>query len=189
MTQSVNALSLAHSFIAENVKPGDLCIDATAGRGGDTVFLCGLTGSTGRVIAFDIQPDAVESTRERVRESGFEGVAEVILDSHSHMDQYAQPETVSCITFNFGWLPGGDHNIFTHPETSIEAIEKGLALLKPDGVMSLCIYYGRENGTAERDALLEYLAGLDSRKCSVLVSSFVNRPSCPPIAAFIMKGR
>ena len=189
MAQSINALSLAHRFIAEHVSEGDICIDATAGRGGDTVFLCELVGKSGKVIAFDIQQAAVDSTAERIRENGFEDRAQVVLDSHSNMDAYAQEGTVSCITFNFGWLPGGDHNIFTKAESSIAAIEKGLRLLRPDGVMSLCIYYGRETGFEERDALLEYLAQLDSRVCSVLVNSFVNRPNCPPIAAFILKGR
>ncbi|MBE6753649.1 MAG: SAM-dependent methyltransferase [Ruminococcaceae bacterium] len=189
MEMSVNALSLSHRFIAEHVHEGDLCIDATAGRGGDTAFLCGLVGDTGKVIAFDIQQEAVDSTRTLLESKGFSDRAEVHLDSHSNMDAYAQPGTVSCITYNFGWLPGGSHDIFTRAETSIAAIEKGLALLEPLGVMSLCIYYGRENGFSERDALLEYLSGLDSKVCSVLVGSFVNRPSCPPITAFIMKGR
>ncbi len=55
MTDRFNALSLSHRFLAEHVRPGDLCIDATAGRGYDTAYLAGLTGETGRVLAFDIQ--------------------------------------------------------------------------------------------------------------------------------------
>ncbi|MFQ9871932.1 MAG: tRNA (mnm(5)s(2)U34)-methyltransferase [Oscillospiraceae bacterium] len=90
--------------------------------------------------------------------------------------------------FNFGWLPGGDHSIFTRAETSIAAIQQGMQLLGPDGVMSLCIYYGRDTGFAEKDALLEYVRNLDSRACTVIVHEFANRPNCPPIFVSIQKG-
>ena len=40
------------------------CIDATAGKGRDTALLCRLTGENGRVLAFDVQEDAVRQTRE-----------------------------------------------------------------------------------------------------------------------------
>lgn len=94
------------------------------------VFLTELVGEEGRVIAFDIQQDAVDSTRALLQEKGYQDRVEVFLDSHSNMDQYAEENTVDCITFNFGYLPGGDHNIFITPATSIPAIEKGLKLLK-----------------------------------------------------------
>ena len=106
--KSFSALEWAHKFIREHVKPGDLCIDATAGRGHDTALLCGLVGETGHVTAFDIQSDAIASTNARLAELGYTDRATVIQGSHSTMGEYAQPGTISCITFNFGWLPGGD---------------------------------------------------------------------------------
>ena len=115
ITLKLNTLGVAHKIIEEKVKKGDFCIDATAGRGHDTVFLAELVGEEGRVIAFDIQQDAVDSTRALLQEKGYQDRVEVFLDSHSNMDQYAEENTVDCITFNFGYLPGGDHNIFTTP--------------------------------------------------------------------------
>lgn len=188
MSNSFGALNMAHDFIKRHVKEGDFCIDATAGRGNDTAFLCGLVGDSGKVIAFDIQEDAVSSTKALLAEKNFSHIGTVYQDSHSNMSEYAEEGTVSCITFNFGWLPGGNHKISTHAETSIAAIEQGLKLLKPDGIMSLCIYYGRDTGFEERDALLEYFKTMDSKECTVIVSDFVNRPNCPPIPVFIMKG-
>ena len=41
MPNHVNALTLAHRFLRENIKEGSFCIDATAGRGGDTLLLAG----------------------------------------------------------------------------------------------------------------------------------------------------
>ena len=189
MNDSYNALTLSHQFIASHVRAGDICLDATAGRGNDTAYLCSLVGEQGKVIAFDIQQEAVDSTNLLLRERGFDQIGRAVLDSHTNMAAYAQPGTVSCITFNFGWLPGGSHSIFTKPETSIAAIETGLTLLRPDGIMSLCIYYGRDTGFAERDALLDYFPTIDSKIATVTVTTFCNRPNCPPIPVFILKGR
>lgn len=187
MAEGLNTLGIAHKFLRERIKEGAFCIDATAGRGRDTALLCELTGPSGRVLAFDIQEAAVKATKAMLRECGFEDRAKVILDSHSNMDRYAQKESVDCIVFNFGYLPGGDHRVFTTPATSIPVIEKGLSLLKPRGVMSLCIYYGGDTGYEERDALLCYLKTLDSRVYTVLLHQFYNRPNDPPIPVFIYK--
>ncbi len=182
-----SALNIIHRVISEKVQPGDICIDATAGRGNDALFLAKLVGETGHVTAFDIQQDAVDSTRELLAANGMSDRADVLLKSHSEMDEVAEENTVSCITFNFGWLPRGDHNVFTNKSTSIPAIEKGLKLLKSGGVMTLIIYYGRETGFEERDALLEYLPTIDSSRFTVIEMPFVNRPNCPPIPILILK--
>lgn len=183
----LNTLGIAHKIIEEKVCRGNFCIDATAGRGHDTAFLCGLVGDEGRVLAMDIQQDAVDSTRALLQEKGYDQIAQVVLDSHSNIDHYAQPETVDCITFNFGYLPGGDHNIFTTPATSIPAIEKGLELLKPGGLMSLCVYYGGDSGFEEKDALMQFFKTIDSKRFTVLITEFANRPNNPPIPVFILK--
>ncbi|MBO4928618.1 MAG: class I SAM-dependent methyltransferase [Clostridiales bacterium] len=186
---SFSALDIISKVIREHVREGDLCIDATAGRGNDTALLCELAGSSGHVLSFDIQEDAVKSTKELLEKRGLLDRADVYLESHSEMRKYADPETVSCITFNFGWLPKGDHNIFTKKETSIPAIEAGLELLKDGGIMTLILYYGRETGFEEKDALLEYLPTIDSSRYTVVEMPFVNRSNCPPIPIIIFKGR
>ena len=131
----MNATELVHSIINGRIGAGAFCIDATAGRGRDTAYLCELVGPCGRVIAFDIQQEAVDSTNALLAARGLR--AEVHLDSHSNMANYAEPETVDCIVFNLGWLPGGDHRIFTHADTSFAAISAGLELLKKGGLF-LC---------------------------------------------------
>lgn len=186
---SFSALDIISKVIREHVKEGDLCIDATAGRGNDTAMLAELVGPEGHVIAFDIQEDAVASTEALLHERHLDGRTEVHRVSHSEMGRYADRGTVSCITFNFGWLPKGDHNIFTKKETSIPAIEAGLELLKEDGIMTLILYYGRETGFEEKDALLKFLPTLDSSKYTVIEMPFVNRSNCPPIPIVILKGR
>ena len=184
-----SALQIIHHVLELHLGPGDLCADATAGKGRDTLFLAQHVGETGHVTAFDIQPMAVEATRSLLAQHGLDGRCTVHLDSHSHMEQYLEEGTLSAVTFNFGWLPGGDHHIFTRPDTSIEAIRQGLRLLRPDGIMTLILYYGRETGFAERDALLDFLPTLDSDLYTVVEMPFVNRHNCPPIPIVIFKGR
>ncbi len=183
----MNTLSLVHEHLKSWIYPGDFVIDATAGNGKDTEFLCGLVGQEGKVLAFDIQEQAVENTRQRLQEHGWSDVGEVVLDSHANMGKYAQENSVDCIVFNLGWLPGGDHTVFTHADSTIAAIEAGLKLLRKDGVMCVSIYYGGASGYEERDALLEYVKTIDPAQYTVLVTQFANRAGDPPIPVFIHK--
>ncbi len=183
----LNALGVVHFALQQHVRPGAFCIDATAGKGRDTAFLANLCTQSGKVVALDIQPQAVEQTKEYIAELGLENQVSVHLSDHQHIDQFASPNSVDAIVFNFGWLPGGDHSIFTKPQTSILAIQKGLSLLKTGGLMTLCIYYGKECGFAERDALLEYIQTIDAKTYTVLVCQFANRANCPAIPVLIYK--
>lgn len=180
-----NTLALVHDFLARSVRPGDLCVDATAGRGRDTALLCRLTGPTGRVLAFDIQEAAVAATEALLAAEGL--TAEVIRDSHANMERYAVAETVDCVVFNFGRLPGGDPSIFTRSDTSVAALEAALRLLKPGGVVAIALYYGGVNGYGERDAVMTWLETLDDRKFSVLRCDWANRRNDPPVPIFIWK--
>ena len=103
------------------------------------------------------------------------------------MADYAAPESVDAIVFNLGYLPRADHRIATRAETTLPAIDSGLALLKPGGMMTLCVYHGGDSGFDERDAVLAHVAALDAKRFTVLVSSFSNRPNYPPIAVLIIK--
>ena len=183
----MNTLSVVHDVLRRQVREGDFCIDATAGKGRDTALLCRLTGENGRVLAFDVQEDAVRQTRELLAKEHLS--AEVYLDSHANMAHYAEPETADCIVFNFGRLPGGDPSIFTQADSSVAALEAALRLLKPGGVIAVALYYGGTNGYGERNAVLSWLEGLDDRQFSVLRCDWANRRNDPPMPVFIWKER
>lgn len=169
------------------VSPGDLCIDATMGNGHDTEFLCQLVGETGHVLAFDIQEQAIKHTKDRLTKAGLLSRAELILQGHEHLIEHAAPESVSCIVFNFGYLPGGDHALATRAETSIQAIHQALSLLKKGGLLSLCIYSGGDSGFEERDAILAELQNLDPKRYLVIRSDYYNRRNNPPIPVLVIK--
>ena len=181
----MNTLDVVHDFLRRQVKPGAVCIDATAGKGRDTALLCRLAGKNGRVIAFDIQEAAVEQTRALLAEQGLS--AEVVQDSHAHMARFAAPGTVDCIVFNLGRLPGGDARIFTTAASSLPAIDAGLTLLRPGGVMALALYYGKENGYEEKNAILSHLKSINDRLFTVLACDWLNRRNDPPLPIFIWK--
>ena len=103
------------------------------------------------------------------------------------MGRYLPPESVDCIVFNFGRLPGGDPKIFTRADTSVEAVRVGLSLLRPGGVLAIALYYGGENGYEERDRVLQCLEELDQRRFSVLACRWANRRGDPPMPVFVWK--
>lgn len=187
MAQSIHTISLLHTWISKKVSQGMVCIDATAGKGKDTALLAELVGREGKVIAMDIQEAAIDATKVLLDKKGLADRVQPVLDSHANMGQYAEEGTVDCIVFNLGYLPGGDHTIATHAESTIEALEQSLRLLKPYGMIAMAIYHGGDTGFAERDAVLKWLKGVDSKQYTVMVTDFYNRPNHPPLAVCIIK--
>ena len=176
-----------HERIKQMIKEPFLCIDATAGTGKDTAFLATLVGEKGKVISMDIQEMAIEQTKKRLLKEQLSNRVEVVLDSHAHMDRYANEGSVSLIMFNLGYLPGGDHNLSTKAETTIEALEKGLTLLREGGMISLLIYSGGDSGFEEKNQVLAWLRELPDDKYTVLVEAFYNKPNNPPLPVYILK--
>ena len=74
-----------HHILEEYIEEGDICIDATAGNGGDTEFLCQKVGETGNVYAFDVQEMAIAHTRERLEKANLSTRAKLIQDGHEKM--------------------------------------------------------------------------------------------------------
>lgn len=179
--------SWVHHFIEGHVQPGDVCIDATMGNGNDTALLSKLAGENGKVIAFDIQQLALDHTKEKLQKEECPENYELVLASHEIMGEYATENSVSCITFNLGYLPGGDHAKATKSDSSICAIKTGLELLKKKGLMTVCIYSGGDSGFEEKEAVLSCIKALDPKKYLVIISEYANRPNNPPIPVLIIK--
>ena len=119
-TPDLTAVKFVQDFLAARLQNPQLLVDATCGNGGDTAFLCRLAGGAGRVLGFDIQPEAIASTRRNLAANGLS--AELYCGSHADLLQYVQPGTADAVMFNFGWLPGADHTVFSHAESSIPAL-------------------------------------------------------------------
>ena len=47
---------------------------------------------------------------------------ELHCQSHADLLQVVQPGTADAVMFNFGWLPGADHGVFSTAQSSIPAL-------------------------------------------------------------------
>ncbi|MCM3086337.1 class I SAM-dependent methyltransferase [Bhargavaea ginsengi] len=172
------ALAQARKLMERTVRPGETVVDATAGNGHDTLFLAELTGPEGHVLAFDIQQAALNATRARLGKLAER--AELILDSHDHVADYAEG-VVGGAMFNLGFLPNtGDRTVVTKPETTVRAVHALLGLLKKGGLITVCVYDGHEGGDLERDALLAYALRLRESDVDVARYELINQKGHPP---------
>lgn len=178
---------VAHYLITARIQLGDRCIDATAGNGYDTKFLCDLVGIEGLVYAFDIQDQAIENTKKRI---GNCPQAQVIQESHSELKEQIPEQdhgAISCVMFNLGYLPGANQQITTETESSLSAFEQALELLKPGGVLSAVLYRGHPEGMDEADAVSQWAKGLQADDFTVLQYEHQNRGDETPYLLLIQK--
>ena len=156
---------------------GGVAVDFTMGNGHDTLWLSQNVGADGKVYAFDIQQQALDSTSRLLAENGAENVT-LILDSHANVKNYVH-EPICVGMFNLGYLPGGDKSITTKHESSIAAIIAGTELLAPDGALLIAVYPGHAEGTIEGNAVRELLSSYDRKKICCSEFHIVNSPSSP----------
>ena len=175
----VDLLEMQKYFMMEHLRPGDTAVDFTMGNGNDTLFLSKAVGAGGRVYAFDIQEEALLSTRAHLEEGGAPANYTLIHDSHHRVKEYVR-EPVKAGMFNLGYLPrSGRKTLTTRCETTMPAVSAALELLSPDGILLVAIYPGHAEGTREGELLSSYFATLDRRRICVSCFRIVNSPTSP----------
>jgi tRNA1(Val) A37 N6-methylase TrmN6 len=170
----------------KHVKPGDVVIDATCGRGQDTLFLARLVGLGGKVWAFDRQTEAIAATRRLLDDNDCGERVQLVQDDHARMNKYITEPVQACM-FNLGYLPGGDHRIITRAETTIAAISCALDILVDGGFLTIVAYPGHAGGQSEFRAVSEFLQGLSQNYCEIMEISFINQANFPPHLFLIQK--
>lgn len=187
-TPDLTAVRFVQDYLAAHLPHPKLCIDATCGNGGDTAFLCRLSSPEGRVLGFDIQPEAIASTRKHLEQLDVPASRyELHCQSHADLLQVVQPGTADAVMFNFGWLPGADHAVFSTASSSIPALQAALEAVRPGGVVSAILYSGQVIGTDEKQTVLEYLRALPLKSFTVLVCDFANWAETAPLPCIILK--
>lgn len=171
-----NISDLSHYIIKDFVENKKVAIDGTLGNGYDTDFLSSLFS---KVYSFDIQEEACKNYENKNKEN-----VRIINDSHHLFNIYVK-EKVDCIMYNLGFLPGGNKEITTLHETSIESIKLGLDILNSGGIMTICIYRGHDEGKIEETCILDYLKTLPKSKFGVMIQSYLNRQDISPILVVI----
>ncbi|AZK48239.1 class I SAM-dependent methyltransferase [Paenibacillus lentus] len=186
----MSVLSFAHKLIGERLQPGESAIDATAGTGQDTLFLARICGRRGLVYAFDIQPEALALTRQRLDQEQEARLSEVTLlqQSHAEMDDVLPRDLhgkVGAIMFNLGYLPveGADASVITMTDSTLTALEASLRLLRSRGIVTIVLYPGHTGGDTEARAVEEWAAALPSSIGQTIVYRQIQKPAAPYLIA------
>ena len=175
----VDLKELHKHFILQHLSEGEVAVDFTMGNGNDTLFLSNAVGASGRVYAFDIQEEALNSTRSRLVENGAPENYTLICASHHRVREFVK-EPIKAGMFNLGYLPGsGKKGVTTMRETTMRAVEEAIDLLLPDGVLIIAIYPGHEEGALEGDMLREYFKTTSRFKICPSEFRILNSPTSP----------
>ena len=149
----------AQKLATEILRPGDIAVDGTAGKGRDTACLAQAVGPGGHVHAFDIQPEAIASTRNLLGLAGLIDRVSLHLRSHAELTDVltpAQRGKLGVAIFNLGYLPGGDASIITQPPSTDRAIRTAYENLRPGGRLICVAYTGHPGGPEESDIVLKF---------------------------------
>lgn len=161
--------------IINHVNSNDLVIDATIGNGYDTLFLASLVKS-GQVIGFDIQRSAIENTKNLTKE--YNNVT-LYCQSHENINKINLIKKPSLILFNLGYLPGGNKNITTKANHTLNAIQNGLEILDNKGIILIVVYPGHPEGKKEEQVILTWLQ-------SSKINYTIKRNTTNPVAPFLI---
>lgn len=165
-----------------------VAIDATAGRGSDTLSLCEIAGSDGVVHAVDVQAAALVETRARYDAACGGNIALAVLHTHRGNHENLRTVTgltggVAAIAYNLGWYPapGADRSIITRAESTIRSLQSATELVSSNGVISIMAYVGHEGGREEADSVRVWAANLDRSNWSVVHLAYPNRRQAPEL--------
>ena len=175
----VELTDLHKHFILQHLSEGEVAVDFTMGNGNDTLFLSKTVGESGRVYAFDIQEEALASTRQHLAENGAPENYTLICASHHLVKDYVK-EPIKAGMFNLGYLPrSGKKAVTTLRETTMPAVMAAIDMLLPDGVLIVAIYPGHEEGALEGEMLREYFSTLSKYRICPSEFRILNSPDSP----------
>lgn len=179
-------LDLAHSYWSKIVQIGDVVIDATCGNGHDTFKLSqlALSPNKGIIYAFDIQEQAIESTRHYLASHlNADQMQRIVFLQccHSSFPQEIFPGSVKLIVYNLGYLPGGNKAKTTQSTTTLQSLRQAQELLQSGGLISITCYPGHKEGEKEQEEILEYAATLSPREWSCCHHRWLNRMNSPTL--------
>ena len=187
----LRAVEFSHQLLRDHLRPGHIAIDATAGNGHDTLFLTQLTAPEGMVFAFDVQADAITTTRSLLEQNGVPQQSwQLIHAGHETMLESIRAcwhGKAGAVIFNLGYLPGGDKSLTTSSATTVTALRAALEILRPDGILAVVLYTGHSAGKAEAEAVMEFAAGLPTREFHAMEYRTLNARSHPPFVIAVEK--
>src|SRR5580704_2335231 len=151
----------ATSWIEVALFDGALAIDATVGNGYDTLFLAHRVGPKGKVLGFDVQKAALAGAREILKFVGSIDRVSLIHESHARLADFLPTGSrIAGAMFNLGYLPRGNRQIITRPDTTVLAMRSVLEHLAERGRVTLLVYRGHEGGVPEYQGVRQFVEEL-----------------------------
>lgn len=152
---------LAHDFLQPVLHAQAICVDATLGRGRDTLFF--MEQKVGKVFYYEIQPDLFELFQEKLNTrvtQEHQKVPHVIGYCHSHemigTDLEIYRGQIDAMVFNYGYDPKTLSGIATQANSSLCALEQSVKLLRKKGRIAL-VFYPHPEGQNEKEILMDWL--------------------------------
>ena len=176
-------LDLAHSYWEKLLKEGDWAIDATCGNGNDTLKLAKILLKNGNkkqsgIIGIDLQEEAILKTKSLLQShlsNDENSYIHLFHQSHIDFPSPAKENPIRLIVYNLGYLPGGNKQMTTMTQCSLESVKQALDLVIPGGAVCITCYPGHEEGNREERALLNEVSKLSSLTWNVCYHTFPNR--------------
>lgn len=156
----ISMVTLAKRYLSEQIKLGDVVIDATVGNGNDAEFLARCVGSEGKVLGFDIQEQAIAKTSQRLASLQLKDRVTLYNVDHVHLLDQIESSirgNIAAITFNLGYLPGNKKSVKTQTASTISALDQAIQLIKPGGIITVISYVGHQGGSQEANSIQEFL--------------------------------
>ena len=152
-------VDIAQETVLAHIAPGDTVIDATAGNGYDTAFLAQAVTATGRVFAFDIQPQAINNCEQLLHEKQLSKQVKLCLTGHENLLSELKSNnhrTIKTAMFNLGYLPNSDQKITTSPDHTLSALKQAWSIIEDGGIISVISYRGHQGGKNEYQQVVQF---------------------------------
>ena len=183
-----NAVTYVHNALGSILRDGDIAVDATVGNGWDTALMADLVGERGMVYGFDVQQVAIDVTKARI--DGCRATVRLHHQGHESMSNAidgVHHGNVKAVTFNLGYLPGGDKGVTTRTETTVTGLEQARSVLASDGVITVVCYRHAE-GERELITVRDVLSSWPQDHYTVIEVDFINQLGLPPVV-FVVTAR
>jgi ubiquinone/menaquinone biosynthesis C-methylase UbiE len=150
-------------------------VDATLGRGKDTLFMAKLLKDTGKVFSYDIQSEAISSTKKLLEQ---ENIHNVYLKQKSH--EFIE-EIPDLVIYNLGYLPDSNKEITTMAKSTLSSVKQMVAEMSivSSLLLILVIYPGHPEGKLESEALEDFVKNLPIEKYYVTKFQNMNATNSP----------
>lgn len=187
----LRALHYSHHLLTNLITkfPEGTFIDATLGNGNDTLYMLNQPNFSGKIYGYDIQEQAIINTQEKLAPHPLQSHVQLIQQSHSTIATTVIESTIEGAIFNLGYLPGGDHSITTHFESTSQALDQIRYRLVKNGQIIIVVYWGHPEGKIEKELLFDYLSQWPQEEFQVLQYEFINQRNQPPMLLIVERIR